>query len=127
MRRLVARVGREHIRDLLRLRRADQIGRCNRDEPIDALVELDRRIERLLEAESALTLSDLAVDGSTLMRELSIPRGPAVGVLLSFLLEAVIEDPAQNEQGRLLEIARNFYDQRLRRPAGGGAGDASAG
>jgi poly(A) polymerase/tRNA nucleotidyltransferase (CCA-adding enzyme) len=130
VRRLVARVGRAHIRDLLRLRRADQIGRCNRDEPSAGLVELAARIDRLLEADNALTLADLTVDGSTLMRELGIPSGPAVGVLLGFLLEAVIEDPAQNERGRLLELARNFYAQRLRRtePDGAaGAGPASSG
>jgi poly(A) polymerase/tRNA nucleotidyltransferase (CCA-adding enzyme) len=126
VRRLVARVGREQIRDLLRLRRADQIGRCNRDEPMESLLELDRRIDRLLAADSALTLSDLAVDGTVLMRELALPRGPVVGVLLSRLLEAVIEDPAQNERSRLLEIARNFYDQRLRGPVRDDAGAGSS-
>ncbi len=126
VRRLVARVGRDNIRDLLRLRRADQIGRCNRDEPMDNLVELDRRIDSLLAAESALTLSDLAVDGNALMRELAIARGPLVGVLLGFLLEAVIEDPAENEPGRLLEMARKFYDQRLRRGGSGGSGGAAS-
>lgn len=123
VRRLVARVGRQHISDLLRLRRADQVGRCNRDEPIEGLLELERRIHRLLEQEEALTLSDLAVDGTALMQELSLPSGPIVGTLLSFLLEAVLEDPAQNERPRLLEIARRFYDERLRatREGPGGA------
>jgi hypothetical protein len=46
--------------------------------------------------------------------------------LLGFLLEAVIEDPAQNERGRLLELARNFYAQRLRRPERDGAAGAGA-
>ncbi len=125
VRRLVARVGREHIHDLMRLRRADQVGRCNRDEPITGLVELGRRIERVLGAESALTLGDLAVDGRALMAELAVPSGPVVGVILRFLMETVLEDPAQNERGRLLEIARRFYEERLRRP--GEEGPAGSG
>jgi tRNA nucleotidyltransferase (CCA-adding enzyme) len=116
VRRLVARVGREHIQDLMRLRRADQIGRCNRDEPVTGLVELGRRIDRVLGAESALTLADLAVDGRALMAELALPSGPVVGIILRFLLETVLEDPAQNRRERLLEIGRKFYEERLRRP-----------
>ncbi len=126
VRRLVARVGRGHIGSLMRLRRADQVGRCNRNEPAEGLLELQRRIDRLLEQWQALTLSDLAVDGHELMRELELPSGPTVGILLDVLLEAVLEDPGQNERARLLRIARRFYEERLRGARGEGGAGSSA-
>jgi tRNA nucleotidyltransferase (CCA-adding enzyme) len=116
VRRFVARVGSEHIRDLMRLRRADQIGRCGRDEPSQGLADLAAHIDRLLASDSALAVGDLAIDGRVLMTELKIPGGPDIGIVLRFLLESVLEDPAQNERGLLIEIARRFYDERLRRP-----------
>jgi tRNA nucleotidyltransferase (CCA-adding enzyme) len=122
VRRFVARVGRESIADLLKLRRADQVGRCNRDEPVQGILDLGRRIDAVLAAQEALTISDLAVDGDALMRELALPSGPDVGTILRFLLECVLEDPAQNEREKLIGIARRFYQERLRRPLDGGSG-----
>ena len=113
VRRFIARVGREHIQDLLALRRADQIGRCNEPERPGLLAVFRRRIEEILAREEALDLSDLAVDGNDLMEVLHIPPGREIGVVLRFLLEAVLDDPAQNQRGKLLEMARRFYRARV--------------
>ncbi|MFW6288710.1 MAG: polynucleotide adenylyltransferase, partial [Spirochaetota bacterium] len=64
-------------------------------------------------SQRALTVRDLAVGGHDLM-DAGIPRGPLLGVVLETLLEAVIEDPAQNTRERLIEIAKRFYEERLR-------------
>ena len=48
------------------------------------------------------------------MEALSIPQGRNIGTILEFLLEAVLDDQNLNERGRLLELARNFYEERLR-------------
>jgi len=51
-----------------------------------------------------LTLRDLAVDGKLLMSELGL-SGRRVGVMLEKLLDAVLDDPAQNERSALLSLA----------------------
>jgi poly(A) polymerase/tRNA nucleotidyltransferase (CCA-adding enzyme) len=114
VRRFVARVGEPHLRDVLALRRADQIGTCGRREVSVPLLELERRIEDLRKHSAAFTIRDLAVDGRALMRELSISPGPVVGTLLGELLEAVLDDPGLNTQETLLGIARRFYAARIR-------------
>ena len=52
-----------------------------------------------------LHLADLAIDGKVLMEEIGL-RGREVGLALSSLLDAVLEDPALNARDRLLEIVK---------------------
>jgi putative nucleotidyltransferase with HDIG domain len=113
VRRFIARVGREHIQDLMALRRADQIGRCNKPERPGVLPALQKRVDEILDRAEALDISDLHVDGNDLMKALGIPPGREIGVVLRFLLEAVLEDPEQNRREELLEIARRFYRERV--------------
>jgi tRNA nucleotidyltransferase (CCA-adding enzyme) len=114
VRRFIARVGEEHLPDLLALRRADQVGTCGDSSPSPALAAFGRRLEKVLAAGRALTLRDLAVDGRDLMESLGLPPGPGIGVLLGQLLESVLEDPGLNTRETLLGIAGRFYEQRLR-------------
>lgn len=113
VRRFVSRVGREHLHDLIDLRRADSFGKAGRpvrDRRLDAFEE---HLDGVLAADSALSIRDLAVNGNVLHEEAGIPKGPAMGRTLEFLLESVLQDPAQNERERLVEIARNYYETRL--------------
>jgi tRNA nucleotidyltransferase (CCA-adding enzyme) len=50
-------------------------------------------------------LADLAVDGSDLI-ELGYRPGPDLGRTLQELLREVVDDPAKNDRGALLERAR---------------------
>jgi hypothetical protein len=70
-------------------------------------------VRSVLEDGKALTLRDLAVDGKDVMDRLQIRAGPTVGKILAELMEAVLEDPALNERGRLLEIAERVYRERI--------------
>ena len=100
----LARVGREHARDLLALRRWDRAGR---GVPIPAeRVAAREHFERLVEQEweQPVALGDLAVRGDDLMAA-GIGEGPAVGAALRRLLAAVVDDPALNEREALLRLA----------------------
>jgi tRNA nucleotidyltransferase (CCA-adding enzyme) len=66
---------------------------------------LRRRAKQQLDAGVPLTLRELAISGSDLMRELRLAPGPQLGTLLDQLLNQVIEDPALNERGALLARA----------------------
>jgi len=54
-------------------------------------------------------VADLAVDGDDLLREGGVPRGPALGVALRRLRDAVVEDPRHNDRETLLAMARAWY------------------
>ena len=115
VRRLVSRVGEGSIRDIIALRRADQIGMCRENAALfpQGLSEFAQRVEAVLGADRALTISRLAVDGRDIMERLGIPPGPKVGIILQELLQSVLEDPALNEKEKLLEIASRMLEQRL--------------
>jgi len=113
VRRFIARVGKEHIHDLLDLRRADSSAIEDRVSTCPKLFELEDRIEDVLSQDQAITIRDLAINGHQLSEYASIPKGPQMGKVLDFLLESVIEDPDQNSKDILLEIARNFYHNHL--------------
>jgi poly(A) polymerase/tRNA nucleotidyltransferase (CCA-adding enzyme) len=112
VRRFLHRVGSEYVEDLLALRIADIYGMRRRLPKGAGVDRLRERIGRIQERKNALSLADLAVDGNEL-QEAGIPRGPAIGSTLRFLLETVLEDPELNERDTLIEIATRFYHERL--------------
>jgi putative nucleotidyltransferase with HDIG domain len=115
VRRLVARVGEGSIDALIALRRADQAGMCpgNADAYPAGLARFAEHVRAVREGSRALTVRELAIGGTDVMERLGIPAGPAVGKVLAELLETVLDDPAQNERDRLLEIAERVYRERI--------------
>jgi len=115
VRRLVARVGERHIDSLIALRRADAAGMCpqNAGSCPQRLARFAEHVRAVVAKASALTVRQLAVAGNAVMERLGIPPGPAVGVVLAQLLEAVLDDPGLNERERLLEMADRLYVERI--------------
>lgn len=115
VRRFVAKVKPECISDLFKLRLADRAAMSgvysNMLAPEE--IEFSRRIDNIIKQADALTVKDLKVNGNILASEAAIPKGPQMGTVLSFLLEAVLDDPALNEKEKLLELAVNFYKSRI--------------
>lgn len=113
VRRFLVRTGYENFEDLIDLRLADIYGMHRiplrlHDSPAGKLLlELKDRIEVEHEKNSALTLKALAVNGKDLMHA-GIPAGKTVGKVLNYLLETVLDDPAQNTKDTLLTIAQNY-------------------
>ena len=113
VRRFIRKVEVEHLEDLYNLRMADINGMTRESAPEDyyGLAELKLRIADILEQENAFTIKDLAVNGRDLMMELDMKGGPKIGQVLEFLLEAVLDDPSQNNRDQLLIMARLFYEK----------------
>jgi poly(A) polymerase/tRNA nucleotidyltransferase (CCA-adding enzyme) len=114
VRRFIIRVGKQHLEDLFTLRVADTLGMGGPPADTGGLGELRQRIARVLEQEEALSLKDLKVSGEDIKKNLALPPGPAVGRILAFLFDSVVEDPSLNDREKLLAIAGNFYKTRLR-------------
>jgi tRNA nucleotidyltransferase/poly(A) polymerase len=104
-RRFLRRVGRDAADDLLLLRRCDRSA-TGREEETGRLAQRER-FEALVHEEwdRPVTLGELAVDGDDLLA-LGFEPGPALGATLEELLDRVVDDPAENERGRLLDHAR---------------------
>ncbi|NLY90693.1 MAG: HD domain-containing protein [Firmicutes bacterium] len=110
LRRLVGKVGPEHIFDLLELRRADIVATGSPSyRARESLAFLARRIEALLAGETVLTRKDLAVDGHEVMAFLALPPGPEVGAVLNEIFRWVTEDPARNRKDRILAFLAERY------------------
>jgi len=116
VRRLIARVGDEKIKDIIALRRADQVGMCRENARTfpEGLANFAARVSAVLEAGRAFTVRQMAADGDDIMSRLGLPPGPRVGIILEELLQAVLDDPSLNEKEKLLQIAERFYNQRLK-------------
>ena len=112
VRRFMKRVGHDRIDPLLRLGRADALGK-GRDVPdeLAGLADLRRRIDQELERGSALTTRDLAIDGNDVIALLEGRGGPLVGQILRELVERVIDDPSLNARDKLLPLARSLAEE----------------
>jgi len=113
VRRFLSRVGEENVPDLLALRAADVRGMGGDQDAPARLAGFSARIREVINEGHALTVRALAVDGNDLMELLGLGPGPAIGTILEELLQAVLDDPALNERGKLLEMAGKLYRERL--------------
>ncbi|NQU18441.1 MAG: HD domain-containing protein [Candidatus Saganbacteria bacterium] len=107
VRRFMRRVGVENTKDLFLLRFADTKA-MEREIDSAYLMELQGRMDKILDEENALHVSDLKIKGSDVMNELKIPPGPKVGKVLNELLEKVLDDPALNQKETLLELVKTY-------------------
>jgi tRNA nucleotidyltransferase (CCA-adding enzyme) len=105
VRRVLARIGPAELPALWALRRADLRARGRLvEEGLSNQAETEARFQREIDRAAALKISDLAISGADVMRELGIPPGREVGELLSRLLERVIDDPDLNTRERLVRL-----------------------
>ncbi|MBQ8145421.1 MAG: polynucleotide adenylyltransferase, partial [Clostridia bacterium] len=63
-----------------------------------------------ISAQSCFTLSNLEINGSTLI-ENGFEKGKKIGDILSILLSEVIENKLPNEKNALLKRAKEIYSQ----------------
>lgn len=111
VRRWMNRVDPQQIPQLLELGRADIVAKgTEANEQLQRLIELQRRIQAIVQSSHALSLKDLRVSGAEIMKALDLSPGPAVGTLLRMLLDEVLEAPEHNERERLLVRARELLE-----------------
>lgn len=103
VRRVLHSIRPEHLDDFLLLLQAEAF-----DAPPverERLTELAARFRGTLAEHPPLYLSDLALGGHDLMKELGLKPSPVLGKLLERLLGLVLEDPARNSREWLLDAA----------------------
>lgn len=105
VRRVIARVGKESINDLLNLRVCDRIGTGR---PKAHPFRLRKYMSMVDEAmRDPVSVGMLKIDGTKLI-ELGEKPGPRIGSILHALLEEVLDDPAKNTEEYMEKRAREL-------------------
>ena len=111
IRRFVRRVGgQQGLADLFALREGDVKGRGFGEDPNEELGELQSRIAVVADADAALKVTDLAIDGKDVMRILGIAPGREIGVILERLLERVLDDQSLNAREKLEAMLPELHE-----------------
>ena len=106
VRRMIARVGKENIQDLLELRVADRMGMGRPKENPYRLRKYRSLVEEVLR--ESITPGKLAIDGALIMKESGEESGPRIGYIQQALLAETLEDPKKNTKEYLLKKAREL-------------------
>ena len=105
VRRTVARVGKEHIDNLLNLRVCDRIGTGRPKAHPFRLRKYMSMVDEVLR--DPMSVGMLKIDGTKVM-QLGEPAGPRVGWILHALLEEVLDEPEKNTEGYLEKRAEQL-------------------
>lgn len=111
VRRLIARVGKENLKDLMDLRIADRLGSGTPKGKPYKLRHLEYLIEKV--SKDPISPKMLKINGQDIMTLLDIQPGPKVGASLKVLLAEIIEDPTKNNKEYLEIRTKNLFELSL--------------
>jgi len=103
VRRLIRRVGLGNMKDLMDVRIADRLGSGVPKAKPYKLRHLEYMIDKV--SKDPVSVKMLAINGSDLIKGLSMDAGPRIGAVLDVLLSEVIENPSLNTRETLLSRA----------------------
>lgn len=103
VRRLINKVGRENLQDLIHLRVADRLGSGTPKAMPYKLRHLQYMMEKV--QNDPVSVKMLAVNGNDLMSQLKLEPGPKIGAILDVLLGEVLENPDLNNKEELIKKA----------------------
>ncbi len=106
VRRLINRVGTEHIWQLMEVRNCDRIGMGRPKESPYRLRKYHSMIEQALRSPTSVTM--LAIKGEDVLRETKLSPGPQIGYILHILLEEVLEKPELNTTDYLIDRTKEL-------------------
>lgn len=104
VRRLIVKVGKQNLKDLIDLRIADRLGSGTPKGKPYKLRHLEYMMEKV--QNDPISVKMLNVNGDDIMKLLSVPPGPKIGAILDVLLSEVIEDPGLNTKDYLKQRVR---------------------
>ncbi|MDE2399470.1 MAG: HD domain-containing protein [Patescibacteria group bacterium] len=105
VRRIIVKIGKENIWDLMHVRECDRVG-TSKKETSYRLRKYHAMIEEALR--DPISVSQLKINGEFMIQELGIKPGPRMGWILSALLEEVLDDPSKNTVEHLSELTKSL-------------------
>lgn len=109
VKRLINRVGKDLLRDLFTLQRADALGSRFPETRLEEIDRVEEKAMAILKSKVPLSTKELAVNGRDLIQEFSLKPGEEIGDMLKFLLDKVLENPQLNSKEELLAIIYDKY------------------
>lgn len=106
VRRMIKNVGREHIWDLMNVRRSDRIGMGRPKAAPYRLRKYESMIDEALR--DPISVSQLKIDGDYMINTLHMKPGRRMGWILHALLEEVLDDPTKNTLEQLVERTKDL-------------------
>ncbi|MBD7909968.1 MULTISPECIES: CCA tRNA nucleotidyltransferase [Clostridium] len=109
VKKMLNRIGEELLRDLIKVKWADILSQnlVYAKDRLTNLVNVEQKLNEILEAKECFCIKDLAINGSDLIN-LGVKPGKEIGVLLNILLDKVIEDNSLNNKEFLIEIYKKI-------------------
>lgn len=111
VRRLIAKVGRENLKDLIDLRIADRLGSGTPKAMPYKLRHLQYMMEKV--QNDPVSVKMLKINGEDIMSLLKISPGPKIGAILEVILAEAIEDPEINTKRILEKRVKELNDLEL--------------
>lgn len=110
VRRAIYRVGEEQYPALFVFKRADILAQSDyqREEKLAYVDAYEQMYEQIKKEQDCLSLKDLAVNGSDLIRA-GMKPGREIGEVLKKLLDEVLEEPQKNKKEYLLAQVKKVY------------------
>lgn len=104
VRRFINKMGEEYFPDIFTLQRADLSGQSpyQMEEKLERLGKIEKIYGEILKDNECVSLKTLAVKGKDLI-DAGVKPGPDLGVILSKMLEDVLDNPQNNTKEYLLE------------------------
>lgn len=94
VRRVVKKVGRENMKDLMDVRIGDRLGSGTKKAKPYKLRHFEYMIEKV--SKDPVSVKMLALNGDIMIAEMGFTPGPKIGAILDTLLAEVIEDASRN-------------------------------
>ncbi|KKS54143.1 MAG: PolyA polymerase, partial [Candidatus Magasanikbacteria bacterium GW2011_GWA2_42_32] len=111
VRRLIAKVGEENLKDLIDIRIADRLGSGTPKAVPYKLRHLQYMMDKV--RHDPVSVKMLKINGDILIKELKMTPGPKIGALLDVLLAEVIEEPQLNTKELLLTRSKALMTKDL--------------
>ncbi len=99
VRRVIQKVGRDNIWELMKIREADRVGMKKKEAPY-RLRKYHAMIEEVLH--DPISVGQLKINGETLLNVFHMKPSPRIGWILNALLEEVLDDPSLNTKENLM-------------------------
>ncbi|PIT93436.1 hypothetical protein COU00_04280 [Candidatus Falkowbacteria bacterium CG10_big_fil_rev_8_21_14_0_10_43_11] len=111
VRRLISKVGKENLQDLIDLRVADRLGSGTPKAMPYKLRHLQYMMKKV--QNDPVSVKMLKINGDNLMAVLKIKSGPKIGAILDVLLAEVIENPELNTKEYLEKRSKELNELEL--------------
>jgi poly(A) polymerase/tRNA nucleotidyltransferase (CCA-adding enzyme) len=106
VRRLIVKVGKENLEDLIKIRIGDRLGSGVPKAKPYKLRHLEYMLKRV--QMDPVSVKMLAINGTDLMEGLNLAPGPKIGAILDVLLSEVIEEPKLNTKEYLAKRSKEL-------------------